>query len=68
MAARGVTGRSASWRAGADGGYTDAFELICCDCGDHPDVDYRDVSTGLQRIRGPYPLAAESRHTTSTSS
>ena len=42
----------------ADGGYTDAFELICCDCGDHPDVDYRDVSTGLQRIRGPYPLAA----------
>ena len=52
----------------ADGGYTDAFELIYCDCGDHPDVDYRDVSTGLQRIRGPYPLAAESRHTTSTSS
>ena len=42
----------------AEGGYTDVFELICCDCGDHPDVDYRDVSPGLQRIRGPYPLAA----------
>ena len=42
----------------AEGGYTDVFELICCDCGDHPDLDYRDVSPGLQRIRGPYQLAA----------
>ena len=42
----------------AEGGYTDVFKLICCDCGDHPDLDYRDVSPGLQRIRGPYPLAA----------
>jgi hypothetical protein len=25
------------------GGYTDAFEIVCCDCGDHPDLDYRDV-------------------------
>jgi len=41
-----------------DGGYTDAFELVCCDCGDHPDVDYRDVSPELQRIRGPYSIAA----------
>ena len=41
-----------------EGGNTDMFELICCDCGDHPDVDYRDVSPELQRIRGPYPLAA----------
>ena len=40
----------------AEGGYTDVFELICCDCGDHPDLDYRDVSPGIQRIRGPYPL------------
>jgi hypothetical protein len=38
-------------------GYTDVFELICCDCGDHPDLDYRDLSAELQRIRGPYPLA-----------
>jgi hypothetical protein len=40
------------------GGYTSEFELICCDCGDHPDLDYRDVSPELQRIRGPYPIAA----------
>ena len=42
----------------AEGGYTDVFELICCDCGDHPDLDYRDVPPKLQRIRGPYPVAA----------
>jgi hypothetical protein len=41
-----------------EGGYTDAFELICCVCGDHPDLDYRDISPELQRIRGPYPIAA----------
>ncbi|HXZ69413.1 MAG TPA: hypothetical protein VEH31_00910 [Streptosporangiaceae bacterium] len=40
------------------GGYTDAFELICCDCGDNPDLDYRDISPELQQIRGPYPIAA----------
>jgi hypothetical protein len=40
-----------------EGGHTDVFELICCDCGDHPDLDYRDVSAELQRIRGPYRLA-----------
>ena len=40
------------------GGYTDAFEIICCDCGDHPDLDYQDASLELQRIRGPYPIAA----------
>ena len=38
-------------------GYTDAYELICCECGDHPDLDYRDVSPELQRIRGPYAFA-----------
>jgi hypothetical protein len=42
----------------AEGGYTDVFELICGDCGDHPDLDYRDVSPELQQIRGPYPIAA----------
>ncbi len=41
----------------AEGGYTDAFEIICCDCGDHPDLDYDEVSSELQRIRGPYPIA-----------
>ena len=40
-----------------EGGYTDLFEIICCDCGDSPDLDYRDVSPVLQRVRGPYPIA-----------
>jgi hypothetical protein len=40
------------------GGYTDAFEIICCECGDQPDLEYRQVSPGLQQIRGPYPIAA----------
>jgi hypothetical protein len=39
-------------------GYTDAFELICCECGDNPDLDFRQVSPGFRRIRGPYPVAA----------
>jgi hypothetical protein len=41
-----------------EGGYTDAFELICCECGDHPYVDYRDIPYRLQQIRGPYPMEA----------
>jgi hypothetical protein len=41
-----------------EGGYSDAYELICCDCGDDPDLDYREVSTRLRRIRGPYLIAA----------
>ena len=41
-----------------EGGYTDLFETICCDCGDHPDLGYSEVSPELQRIRGPYPIAA----------
>jgi hypothetical protein len=41
----------------AEGGYTDLFEIICCDCGDHPYLDYREVSPVLQRVRGPYPIA-----------
>ena len=47
--------RSAEDRA--QDGYTNTFEIICCDCGDHPDRDYRDVEPRLRRIRGPYPLA-----------
>jgi hypothetical protein len=50
QAARIVEGRP-------EGGYIDVFELICCHCGDHPDLDYRDISAELQRIRGPYPIA-----------
>ena len=41
-----------------EGGYTDAYELVCCDCGDNPDLDYRDVSPDLQQIRGPYRFSA----------
>lgn len=41
-----------------EGGYTEAYELICCDCGDDPDLDYREVSPELRRIRGPYLIAA----------
>ena len=40
------------------GGYSDEFELICCDCGDDPDLDYHHVPAGLQQIRGPYSIAA----------
>jgi Sap, sulfolipid-1-addressing protein len=32
-----------------EGGYTDVFEIICCDCGDHPDLDYSKVSPELHR-------------------
>jgi len=42
----------------AEGGYTDEYEIICCDCGDDPDLGYRQVPPELQRIRGPYPIAA----------
>ena len=49
------------------GGYRDAFEVVCCDCGDHPYWDYSEISLSLQRIRGPYAtmaaaLAAYDRH------
>lgn len=42
----------------AEGGYTNLFEIICCDCGDDPGLDYRQVAPKLQRIRGPYRIAA----------
>jgi hypothetical protein len=41
------------WAQGAD---TYAFELICCECGDDPDLDYCEVPPELQRVRGPYPI------------
>jgi hypothetical protein len=41
-----------------EGGYTSVFEIICCYCGDDPELDYREVSPELQRIRGPYAVAA----------
>jgi len=41
-----------------EGGYRDAFEVVCCDCGDHPYWDYSEISLSLQRIRGPYTAMA----------
>jgi hypothetical protein len=41
-----------------EGGYTGKFELICPGCGDHPYLDYSQISPRLQRIRGPYTLDA----------
>jgi hypothetical protein len=37
-------------------GYTAAGE-IRGDCGDHPDLDYREISPRLQRIRGHHLVA-----------
>jgi hypothetical protein len=34
------------------------FEIICCDCGDDPSLDYLGVSPRLQLVRGSYSLAA----------
>ena len=41
------------------GGYTDAFELICCDCGDDPGLDYRDAPA--QRPANPRALPDRGR-------
>ena len=41
-----------------EGGFRDAFEVICCDCGDHLYWDYSEIPLSLQRIRGPYPTMA----------
>ena len=41
-----------------DGGDAGVVELICCACGDDPDLDYREVSPRLRLVRGPYPTAA----------
>jgi len=37
-------------------GYTDAFEIVCCDC-EPPRSGYCEVSPELQRVRRPYPIA-----------
>ena len=42
----------------AERGYTGAFELLCCECGDNPYLDYSQVSPRLQQVRGPYTMAA----------
>ena len=41
-----------------EGDYAADFELICCDCGDDPDLDYCEIRPRLQLVRGPYTIAA----------
>jgi hypothetical protein len=41
-----------------EGGYTAVFEVICRACGDHPDLDYVEVTPRLQALRGPRTLEA----------
>jgi hypothetical protein len=41
-----------------EGGYTDAFELICPGCGDNPHLDYSEIPPQLQHLRGPHTLLA----------
>src|ERR1700722_12935050 len=42
----------------AEDGYAGAFEIICCKCGDNPYLDYSQLPPRLQKIRGPYAMAA----------
>jgi hypothetical protein len=35
-----------------EGGYTDVFELICGQCGDHPYLDYAEVPLGCSGSAG----------------
>ena len=41
----------------AEGPYTDTFEIICCECGDDPGLEYAEVPPRLQLVRGPYSIA-----------
>ena len=41
-----------------EGGFTDGYEVICPDCGDHPYLDYTEVPWRVQWLRGPYTLEA----------
>jgi hypothetical protein len=40
----------------AEGGYNETYEVICPSCGDSPDLDYAEISLGLQWLRGPHTL------------
>lgn len=41
-----------------EGGYTSTYELICPSCGDNPYLDFLDVPSRLQWLRGPWTLEA----------
>ena len=49
------------WRASASPGNSsvgsDTIEVICGVCGDDPALDYQEVSSEIQQIRGPYTLS-----------
>jgi len=42
----------------AEGGRSAVFELICYDCGDDPGLDYWEVPSRLQWLRGPRTMEA----------
>ena len=56
----------ASLSTGHAAGGTGTFEIICRECGDDPGLDYREISPGLRRIRGPYLLRPVSKRSWST--
>ena len=41
-----------------EGGYSGVFEFICPGCGDNPYVDYSEIPSRLQWLRGPRTLQA----------
>jgi hypothetical protein len=41
-----------------EGGYNEVFEVICPSCGDHPDLNYSEITPRLQWLRGPHRLEA----------
>jgi hypothetical protein len=41
-----------------EGGYSNMFEINCCDPGVDPSLDYCEVSPRLQLVGGPYSFAA----------
>ena len=49
--------QTANTGAGQQGDSYPAFEIICCECGDDPSLDYCRAPPMLQRLRGPYWLA-----------
>ena len=50
-----------------EGGYTNVFEIICCDCGDHPYQDYSEVSPSFSGSAGHIRSRTAWPNTTGTS-
>jgi hypothetical protein len=51
----------------AEGGYIGAFELICCECGDNPDLDYSGSRLACSRYAGRTRSPRALPHMSSTS-